>query len=115
MLDNFQVSTLLGASTANQSAISPLFTQNSETTLATITQEVVGGAFGIEQVSDTVSLSDELVSYINENLESDQAEPLLADISAIEQLADLGNNDGVSSINSQLLGTGTGNILDLLA
>lgn len=115
MLDSLQVSTLLSSpSVSSSSGLSGLFS-NKETTLATVTEGLLNAHFNIEQPAATVAFSQELVSFISENLESGKADALLADIAAIEQLSSLGENDS-NSITNQLLGStnGSGKVLDLL-
>lgn len=117
MLDSLQTSTLLSSSLTSSptgnSSLANLFSSE-EVTLATVTESLLNAHFNIEQPAATVAFSEELINFINDNLQGSEAEALLADIAAIEQLSNFGSNDNNSSVTSQLLDSNNSNILDLL-
>lgn len=110
MVDSSQISLLLGGASRNASTISPLFSQND--TIATVTQSFLENKYNIEQPASTASFSDELKSFIANNVSEAKAEALLADLTALENFNGLGESE--YSPTTALLGDDN-SVLDLLA
>lgn len=89
-----------------------------DSTLATITSDLLNAKYNIEQAASSVSISDDFRQFITDNLSEDKAAKLLADIDAIDNFNNA-QTTAVSNPVGQLIGSGDGggqtNILDLLA
>ena len=94
MLVSSQIAGLLGNSASTTSLTSTVsgLLGTSGTDVTTAMNEALALAYSTE-VTDTVTFTDELKNFITENLDEDQAASLLADLSAIEQLSTLGQDD----------------------
>ncbi len=120
MVSILQTTALFGSavSTLGNSGQQSVFNQQ-DATLATITTDLLNAEFNIDQPAVTTSFSQELISFINDNLDENVAESLLADIAAIDNFNGVSNesdNEGSEGLTaaSELFGN-QGNILDLLA
>jgi hypothetical protein len=121
MVDISQIGGLLGVTNSTNSnaagQVATLLEQNKD--LAAVTQSLLSSKIESNQPIDSVTFSQELQNYINENVEGPKAEKLLADIAALENLS---QNESINSDPvGQLIGANSGknsneagNILDLL-
>ena len=120
MLQGLQISSLLGSSGLASSiskvsgdvSVASIF--DGESTLATVTTDLLNAHFDIKPQTDTVDLSTELKDFITNFLDEDKAGELLDSLEAIEKLNGLDSQPETTT--EQLLASGaTGTTLDLFA
>ena len=112
------VSSLFPTSSSSSSDTTLAIFGREDSTLATITSDLLNTKYNIEQSASTVSISENFRQFITDNIGEDRAAQLLADIDAIDNF----NNEQENRVDNpvgQLIGSDSAtkqtNILDLLA
>ncbi len=116
MDNSLLVSSLFPTTGSSTSGALEFFDKDS--TLSSITKDLLNTKFNIEQPASSVSFSDDFRQYVADNVGDSTAAKLLADIDAIDRFND-NQQTRVENPTGQLIGSDSAtkqtNILDLLA
>jgi len=107
MIDKTGVAALLSPSTLTGTS-----SLGKKTTLATITKDLLNAKYNPENPPESTQFSQELRSFITENLKPEQAKSLLSALDALDGIENTTEQGDLAT--QQLLGNLQGNILNLL-